>query len=223
MGSWKIERELEPGGLPQFLRELADVLEPGAAEGAFSGLPVDDLRKLVLVAERRGNGTTLKLKAKRSGEVRVPTTGKPACEAVREDACKDMPGDKGLTAPIDRGKDRGKDKGKDKGRSQARREKYCLLKKALQADFKVMQARASEGLLPGGETLESFLSLAELMGQGEQPVSGAALAEMAPANATFLDDCQALRRAYAARDAVALGAALERLARRKSACHAQFR
>jgi len=215
MGSWKIERELEPGGLPQFLRELADVLEPGAAEGAFSGLPVDDLRKLVLVAERRGNGTTLKLKAKRSGEVRVPTTGKPACEPVREDACKDMPGDKGPTAPIDRGK--------DKGRSQARREKYCLLKKALQADFKVMQAAVSKGLLPGGETLESFLSLAELMGQGEQPVSGAALAEMAPANATFLDDCQALRRAYAARDAVALGAALERLARRKSACHAQFR
>lgn len=209
MGSWKIERELPPasapGGLPQFLRDLAEALDKAPADhvsgGVFHGLPLDDLRKLVLVAERRGGGVVLKLKAKRSGEVRVPTPGAPVA--------KPAPGDKG--------------KGKDKGKTQAAREKYRLLKKALQADFKAMQAATGEGRLPSGETLESFLSLAELMAQGEQPVNGAALTEMAPANMAFWDDCQALRRAYSARDAAALGAALERLARRKSACHAQFR
>ncbi|MDP3426744.1 MAG: hypothetical protein Q8S17_05140 [Humidesulfovibrio sp.] len=201
MGSWTIERELAPatesGGLPQFLRDLAEALDAGAAGripgGVFSGLPVDDLRKLVLVAERRGSATTLKLKAKKSGEVRVPTIAKPAARPVHK--------------PV----------------HQAAREKYRLLKKALQDDLKAMQAATGEGRLPSGETLESFLSLAGLMAQGEQPVSGPALAEMAPANTAFLDDCQALRRAHSARDAAALGAALERLVRRKSACHAQFR
>jgi len=213
MRSWKTGHELAANGLPNFLRELADALETGSAErlsgGVFHGLPVDDLRKLVLVAERRGGGTTLKLKAKQSGEVRVPTTGKAGHK----------PGHAPGHAPVDR--DAPGDRGK--GKSQAEREKYRLLKKALQADFKAMQAATGEGRLPEGETLESFLSLAELMAQGEQPVSGAALAEMGPANRAFGDDCQALRRAYSTRDATALGAALERLARRKSACHAQFR
>ena len=213
MGSWKIERELAHGlksdGLPQFLRELADALEAGAADvvvdGRFRGLPLRGLRKLVLVAELRDAGLGVKLKAKRSGEVRVPTVGREASRDTHK------------AAPVDKAKDT------HKGKSQATREKYRLLKKALQVEFKGLQARAREGQLPDAETLESFLGLAELMAQGEQPVSGAALAEMAPANVAFLDDCQALRRAYSARDASALGAVLERLARRKSACHAQFR
>lgn len=223
MGSWKIERELAPaqesGGLPQFLRDLADALDAGAAGGnpggALSGLPVGDLRKLVLVVELRGNATTLKLKAKQSGEIRVPTAARPACKAP---AARNVHGN-----AHDKGQGGDKGQGRHKDKSPAAREKYRLLKKAMQADFKALQTAASEGRLPGGETLESFLSLAELMTQGEQPVSGAALAELAPANTAFLDDCQALRRAYTARDTVALGAALERLARRKSACHAQFR
>ncbi|MBU1040328.1 MAG: GAK system XXXCH domain-containing protein [Proteobacteria bacterium] len=217
MGSWKIEQELAAAGLPQFLRDLATALESGAAGdisgGVLSGLPLDDLRKLVLVAERRSGAITLKLKAKRSGEVRVPTKAKaahkPAHMSAHMSASKATPPHK---VPD-----------KDKDKAQAAREKYRQLKKTLQTDFKAMQAAAGEGRLPGGETLESFLCLAELMAQGEQPVSGAALAEMAPANTAFLDDCQALRRAHSARDAAALGAALERLARRKSACHAQFR
>jgi len=212
MGSWKRERELAAGGLPQFLRELADALETGVAEGLadglfdgqFGGLPVGDLRKLVLVAELRDAGLSVKLKAKRAGEVRVPTC---AQATAKNDAAQSVRQDK---AP-------------DKGKSPAVREKYRLLKKTLHADFKLLQAAAREGQLPGAETLESFLSLAELMAQGEQPVSGAALTEMDPANVAFLDDCQALRRAYSARDASALAAVLERLARRKSACHAQFR
>lgn len=205
MGSWKIERELahglEPDGLPQILRELADALETGvggaAAVGLLHGLPARDWRKLVLVAERRDAGLTLRLKVKRSGEIRVPT----ALEAPRKTLSKVS--------------------GKD--RPQAAREKYRQLKKALQTDFKALQAKAQAGLLPEAETLESFLSLAGLMGQAGQPEDGAALAEMVQANAMFLEDCQALRRSWLARDPAALGAVLERLARRKSACHAQFR
>ncbi|MDO9630558.1 MAG: GAK system XXXCH domain-containing protein [Humidesulfovibrio sp.] len=211
MGSWKIERELdhraESGGLPQFLRELAEALESGPGDGlaggVFDGLPVRDWRKLVLVAERRGAGLTLKFKAKRASEVRVPTASKAGK--------KDTPGAVSKETP------------RDKDKVQAAREKYRQLKKTLQADFKALRAAVDEGRLPDAETLESFLSLAELMGQGELPLSGAALTEMARSNTMFLDDCQALRRACSARDAAALAAVLERLARRKSACHAQFR
>jgi XXXCH domain-containing protein len=205
MGSWKTGHELAADGLPQFLRDLAQALETGAADGQFDGLPLRELRKLVLVAERHDSGLTLKLKAKRSGELRVPTTrqggGKPSPKGGPQDT------------PAGRRHD---------GR-QAARDKYRQLKKTLQADFKALQALGDQGRLPEAETLESFLSLAELMGQGEQPGSAAAQVEMAQANTMFLDDCQALRRACAARDAAALAVVLERLARRKSACHAQFR
>jgi XXXCH domain-containing protein len=194
MGSWKTERELAGSGLPEFLRELAAALESGVAEETFHGLPLRDFRKLLLVAERHGNGLSVKLKAKRADEVHAPRTG----------------------GAVNR-------QGKSPVKAQASREKYRQLKKTMQAEFKAMQADIRAGRLPGAEGVESFLSLADLMGQGEQPVSGATLAEMAQANAAFLEDCQALRRAHAARDATALAEALERLARRKSACHAQFR
>lgn len=199
MGSWKVEQELAQAGLPELLRALADALEGGAAGGLLHGLPAQDLRKLVLVAERKDSGLSVKLKAKRAGETLVPT--------ARTGGHKDE-------APAAR---------KAQDRSQAKRDKYRQLKKALQADFKTLEAAAHAGRLPGAEVLESFLGLAEGMGQGGQPVLGAARAEMARADAAFLDDCQALRRAFAARDAAALVSALERLARRKTACHAQFR
>lgn len=211
MGSWKTGRELAADGLPRFLRELADALESGAfkpdapesdsaapgtaqdqAQGVLAGLPARDFRKLVLVAERRDAGLSLKLKAKRGGEVLVPT--------VRLAAAR----------------------GAGKAGPQAGREKYRQLKKALQADFKVLRDAAGEGRMPPPEVLESFLGLAGIMGQGQQPVAGATLAEMARANTAFLNDCQALRQAQAARNAAALAEVLERLARRKSACHAQF-
>lgn len=205
MGSWKTGHELAADGLPQFLRDLAEALETGVAGGVvgglFDGLPLRELRKLVLVAERHGSGLTLKLKAKRASEIRVPTGPRHAPKAA--------------SPP--------RPKAAQSGQAQAARDKYRQLKKTLQADFKALQAAADQGRLPGAETLESFLSLAELMARGEQPVGGAAQVEMAQANTVFLDDCQALRRACAARDAAALAVVLERLARRKSACHAQFR
>lgn len=209
MGSWKTEAELAPGqmsgGLPELLRELAQALESGAGitagGGVLAGLPVRDWRKLVLVAERRESGLAVKLKAKRAGEVRVPTPARPAPKAKAEPALKGRPG----------------------GQDQAGRDKYRQLKKGLAADFKALQAAAREGGLPEPEVLESFLARAELMGQIPQPVGGAALAEVARGNTAFLNDCQALRQAGHARNAAALAEVLERLARRKSTCHAQFR
>ncbi len=198
MGSWKTEAELERAGLPGLLRELASALESGLESGQLVGLP-QDYRKLVLVAERGPDGLRVKLKAKRAGEVRVPTV--LMAEAASAAKAKAQRADK----------------------AQAGRDKYRQLKQGLQADYKAVQASAREGRLPEAELLESFLFRAELMAQGEQPVSGAVLAEMTPANAAFLDDCQALRQACAAQSPAALAAVLERLARRKAACHAQFR
>ncbi len=210
MGAWKTGVELAAGGLPQFLRELAAALESGSAAGHFQGLPAaggsaNDLRKLVLVAERTSAGLTVKLKAKGVGEGPLA--------AHTGDHAGDHAGDHmGRRAPA-----------KDKDKAAAAREKYRQLKKAMHRDFKALQKCAEDARLPEAEILESFLSLAELMAQGEQPVSGAALAEMNQAGTAFLEDCQALRRACAARDSAALAGVLERLARRKSACHAQFR
>ncbi|MBU1228438.1 MAG: GAK system XXXCH domain-containing protein [Proteobacteria bacterium] len=199
MGSWKTEAELDEVGLPGLLRELASALETGLAGGGLDGMPVRDLHKLVLVAERRKGGLRVKIKAKRAGEVLVPA----AALAGPEPAAAARP--------------------RDRDKALDGRDKYRQLKKGLQTEYKALQASAREGRLPAAEALESFLGLAELMGQARQPVSGAALAEMARAGAAFWSDCQALRQAYAARDAAALAAVLERLARRKSACHAQFR
>lgn len=198
MGSWKTEAELDEEGLPGLLRELASALESGLAGGGLDGMPVRDLHKLVLVAERRKGGLRVKLKAKLAGEVLVPTAALAASGPV-------------AASP------------RDRDRALAGRDKYRQLKKGLQTEFKALQTSVRAGRLPEAEVLESFLGLAELMGQASQPVSGAALAEMAQAGAAFWNDCQALRQAHAARDAAALAAVLERLARRKSACHAQFR
>ncbi len=195
MGSWKTERELDAVGLPEFLRELAQALETGAAEGLLDGLLPGGLHELLLVAERRDAGLCVKLKAK--GE----RGSRPEKAHHVKARAKDQAG----------------------GKAQAGREKYSQLKKAMGADFKALRAAVEAGRMPQAETLESFLGLAEAMARGDQPVSGAALTEMAQANTAFLDDCQALRRAFSARDVGALASVLERLARRKSACHAQFR
>lgn len=88
MGSWKLETDVDPDGLPRFLRDLADELESGVSgsgAGELAGLPkpsrsdeLAGLRKLVLVATALGGGDgfALRLKAKRGHEVRVPT-GQP--------------------------------------------------------------------------------------------------------------------------------------------------
>ncbi len=227
MGSWKLETDVAPDGLPRFLRDLADELESGALEsgalesgalesgvlgadaGELAGLPkpsrsdeLAGLRKLVLVATALGGGDgfALRLKAKRGHEVRVPA-GKPLAARPAPAAADD---------------------------AARLREKYRQLKKALQADYKVLRKAAEAGLMPGQDALESFLALSESMAEAPQPVRGAAgrgpeAGELARANAAFLEDARALRRAVAARDAAALLEVLSRLERRKAACHAQFR
>jgi XXXCH domain-containing protein len=224
MGSWKLETEVEPDGLPRFLRALADELESGALEsgvsgagaGALAGLPrpsrsddVAGLRKLVLVATALGDGGdgfTLRLKAKRRHEVRVPTGKPPAARPVPAAGRNARAADNAARL----------------------REKYRQLKKALQADYKALRMAAVAGLMPGQDALESFLALSESMAEAPQPVHGAAgrgpeAGELARANAAFLENARALRRAVAAQDASALLEVLARLERRKSACHAQFR
>lgn len=240
MSSWKLETELGAHGLPGFLRELAAALESGQPEqgqpetgranaapsgaGALAGLPVRELRKLVLVAEPTGGGVTLKLKAKRAHELRVPTPR--AAQPVRP-----TPSAK-LAKPVQPARpDRPDPKAADV--SARAREKYRQLKKALQADFKALHRAAEAGLMPAQDVLESFLALSESMVEMPQPLKGAAgataaghgpeAAELARANGVYLEDARALRRVVAARDAAALLELLSRLERRRSACHAQFR
>lgn len=191
--------------MPQFLRDLADELEAGAlavGAGELAGLPVAELRKLVLVASAQGEGFALTLKAKRGHEVRVPT---------RKSALA-SPG------PAAGGNRKAAD---DAARL---REKYRQLKKALQADYKTLHKAAVSGRMPGQDVLESFLALSESMAEMPQSAAGAGpeAGELARANAAFLEDARALRRAVGSRDAAALLEVLARLERRKTACHVQF-
>lgn len=213
-GSWKLETRLAAGELPEFLRRLADVLasdalEPGAvAPGDLAGMPRAP-RKLVLVAEAKGGGLELKLKAKREGELRVPTKPATAAEAV------------GTPKPAPR-------KGPDPKAARAR-DKYRQLKKTMQADYKALRKAAEAGTMPAQDVLESFLALCEAMAEMEQPLGASSAgggpegAELARANAAFVEDAKSLRAAVSARKAPALLEALDRLERRKSACHAQFK
>jgi len=237
MSSWKLETELGAHGLPGFLRELAAALELGQSElgqpepgranaaplgaGALAGLPGRDLRKLVLVAEPTGGGVTLKLKAKRAHELRVPTPR--AAQSVRPVQAAKLAKSTQPARPDPKAADA----------SARAREKYRQLKKALQADFKALHRAAEAGFMPAQDVLESFLALSESMVEMPQPLKGAAgataaghgpeAAELARANGVYLEDARTLRRVVAARDAAALLELLSRLERRRSACHAQFR
>lgn len=221
MGSWKLETDMDAGALPGFLRRLAeaieqgaDVAEAGAGEtGELAGLPTlkgrDGLRKLVLVAEHKDGGLRLKLKAKRGHELRVPSgTARPRhSPAAAHTAAKPAQA-------------RGGDA------QEKAREKYRQLKKLMQADYKALRAAAQAGAMPAQDALESFLALGESMAEMPQPLKDAAgpeARELARANAVFLEDALALRRAFSARDTAAFAEVLERLERRKSACHAQFK
>ncbi len=200
--SWKFTREMTPSELPALLRRLADALEgrPEGAEGELAGLPVADCRKLVLVAERKGHGLELKLKAKRAGEVLVPM----ARPEKRKDAVK----------PESAKRDAAK-------MDPAKKEKYRQLKKRMQADAKVLERVTRGGILPSEETLESFLSLAEIM--VEMDAKAHDDPEMRSAGAAFLADALLLREAFHRHDVEALVEILGRLDRRRSACHAQFK
>lgn len=214
MGSWKLEKDVRQADLPQFLRELAQALESGQADGALSGLPPLDalagLRKLVLVAECREGGLRLKLKAKRQGELLVRE--KKAAQPNKADTAAQA-GQAAQPRSAVRLSD-----------AEARtRDKYRQLKKALQADYKALHKAAQAGVMPAQDLLESFLGLCEAMAGMAQPAQGAAAAELLRAGQAFLEDARALRRAVAARDVARLAEALARLERRKSACHAQFK
>lgn len=228
MGSWKLETDMDAGALPGFLRRLAQALETGAdapGAGELSGLPGltgrDGLRKLVLVAEHRDGGLTLKLKAKRGHELRVPTKG---AQAPQAHAAPHEPGPAAAHTAAHAAAKPAQARG---GEAQAKaREKYRQLKKLMQADYKALRAAAQAGLMPAQDALESFLALGQSMAELPQPLkdaSGPEARELARANAVFLEDARGLRRAYAARDAAAFAEVLERLERRKSACHAQFK
>jgi len=206
LSSWKLETDVGPAGLPQFLRALAHALESGAGAGELAGLPrLDDargLRKLVLVAAPRSEGFQLTLKAKRDHEVRVPASMALAARP----------------SPAAGSRARAAD---DAARL---REKYRQLKKAMQTDYKTLRKAAEAGLMPAQDALESFLALSESMAEMPQPLTGAGqeAGELARANAAFLVDARALRQAMRSRDAAALLEVLSRLERRKAACHAQF-
>lgn len=213
-GSWKLETRLAAGGLPEFLRRLADALENGSAGGPaeqLAGMPAAP-RKLVLVAEAKSEGHELKLKAKREGEVRVPT--KPAMDVKSAKTVEAAEAPK----PTPR-------KAPDQKAARAR-DKYRQLKKTMQADYKALRKAAEDGAMPPQDVLESFLALCEAMAEMEQPLTephGPEGTELARANAAFVEDAKALRAAMSARKAPALLEVLNRLERRKSACHAQFK
>lgn len=195
MSTWKLEKDVARQALPELLRALAQALEHGAGAGEAHG-------EFPGLAEHLGPGglRELELLAEdKDGAFRVKllAKGRDASAAALKMA-----------------------KQADTGR---KRDKYRLLKKSMQADYKALLKAVEAGRLPDADTLESFLSLSEAMSEVEQPASGAFAAELAQASRSFLEDARALKKAYAARDAAAVAEVLGRLERRKSACHAQFR
>lgn len=197
--SWKYTRRMGSAGLPALLRRLADALE-GRPDPELAGLPVADCRKLVLVAERKDDGLELRLKAKRAGELLAPAAPRPDKPARPHREAMKAGGAK---------------------RDPVKKEKYRQLKKALQADYKILERTTRAGILPTEETLESFLSLAEIM--VEMDAGACADPDMAKAGAAFLEDALALREAFHRHDAEGLAELLGRLDRRRGACHAQFK
>lgn len=178
---------------------------------------------------------TLKLKAKRAHELRVPTSR--SARSVKNNPGAERQGapvgQSARPTPLARPTQPARPDPKAADASARAREKYRQLKKALHADFKALHRAAEAGLMPAQDVLESFLALSESMVEMPQPLKGAAgataaghgpeAAELARANGVYLEDARALRRVVAARDAAALLELLSRLERRRSACHAQFR
>ncbi len=217
MCPWMYEKTVDAGGLPRVLRDLADALEGTGnrrADGDFAGLqPFRGLgraQRLELVAEtRKDGGFAVRITAGQAGQARAQ--GKNPVPAGNHTAAR---APEKCAAPRP-------------GEAQARaREKYRQLKKALQTDFAALSRAVEAGTLPQRDTLESFLALAEGMAALPQPVKdahGPEAGELARGNAIFLEDAQALRRAFDARDVSACAQVLARLARRRSACHAQYR
>ncbi len=179
MGSWKLETDVEPDGLPRFLRDLADVLESGQGAGELAGMPRLDaargLRKLVLVAAAQDDGFALTLKAKRGHEIRVLTKKTALPQGVRPDP-------------------------KASDAEDRLREKYRQLKKAMQADYKALRKAAEAGRMPAQDVLESFLALGESMTNAA--ASKAAWSEPRLARPTPLTGDGALRRQCARGPAV---------------------
>lgn len=226
MDPWTLEKTVDAGGLPGVLRALAAALEgglDGAGEqrvgGDFAGLPPllrqGRVQRLELVAEaRESGGYALRLTA--DGADQASPQGKrpvSAGKALAENAS----GARTLG---------GRPNARPSEAQAKAREKYRQLKKALQADFSAMCRAVEAGALPQRDTLESFLALAEGMAALPQPVKdahGPEAGELARANAVFLEDALALRRAFDARDVSACAQVLERLTRRRTACHAQYR
>ncbi|SNR89936.1 XXXCH domain-containing protein [Humidesulfovibrio mexicanus] len=214
MCPWMYEKNVDAGGLPRVLRDLADALEGAGdrrAGGDFAGVQPfcgqGSAQRLELVAEaREDGGFAVRITA---GQAR--TQGKNPVPAGSQMAAR-APGKAASPRP---------------GEAQAlAREKYRQLKKALQADFSALSRAVEAGAVPQRDTLESFLALAEGMAALPQPVKdahGPEAGELARGNTAFLEDAQSLRRAFDARDVSACAQVLARLARRRSACHAQYR
>jgi XXXCH domain-containing protein len=106
------------------------------------------------------------------------------------------------------------------GRDADPRDKYRQLKKALKAEFKALQECVRQGRMPRSDEVESFLGLAELAAADESAVRVEGLEEYRRANRVFYEECLALRGAAVRPEEFA--GLLERLARRKHACHEQF-
>jgi XXXCH domain-containing protein len=199
MAAWTLDTDTDAGGLARLLRELATAIETGRVCDGVAGLP-PRLGVLELVAERRGRRFAIRLRAtaeeNASGQAQARPQGPRPRDARQGD---------GL---------------------ERAREKYRQLKKAMQRDYKALERAAAEGRMPAPDEAESFLALCEAMADTAQPVlapHGAEAAELDRANRAFVEEAQALRRALSARDAAALAQVLERLERRRKACHAQYR
>lgn len=221
---YKIYKSLSDDDIPNFLRELADWLESGCeGEQPTCDIDVDasDFHKLKLGFKRKQGQIELKLKVRTPHpEADQPTAPSPAPDTAPAQAPQraEQPQQKSrrsrAQAKTKAAAKQAAPKAK-KGAKAKRKPPYKNLKKRMKATFKELIIAAKGQTLPTQEVISSFIADSRLMtqyrGKGE------------PHYATYEQAVLELEEAFAAKDARAYAAAVERLNDLKTACHAEFK
>ncbi len=175
----KFERFLAQDGLPDFFRELADIIEDGQAGDPELSTALNNFEKLKIGVEEAYGRLAVKVRIK----------------------CRDAAG---AVRPSEETQEAGQS-----------RPKYKTLKKRMKKSFKVIASLTAEGTLPPADAVDEFLSDSVLM--VSYPEMGDEYYE------EYSRTCDALAKAYDAKDAAACAELCMELARLKKECHNRYK
>ncbi|WP_320174479.1 GAK system XXXCH domain-containing protein [Maridesulfovibrio sp.] len=126
----KIEKYIQPGELPEFLRKIADALEGGASEEDAYLVMIEGFKKLKINIRNEYGHTAVKVTAKP-----MPTS----ISSEQED-----PSEAEIPSPAEQ--------------DNSTKSSYKSLKKRMKASFKVIFKSVHAGTLPPLEVVEEFMA-----------------------------------------------------------------